>query len=216
MSFVTLGLFSCLQKVDFREQNTSSNTRTDRYCKKLKANMTLVKYLELSDDEYVLNISQSDAEKMGVPKEFYDEALSEVDKANAFIKEMQKDPNNELQLTDPKTATKVDPIWNQSTSYVGLGGTLRTSGQEEAMSPHVWAPIYTKGIEFLCRANAAVTPIYSCKTYSSGSIQSKRALGMLGFKTIVKVPLYVSNDWIRVSFQTTDSYGGTAAYSGYQ
>ena len=130
MSFVTLGLFSCLQKKDFGEQKTSSDTRTDRYYKKLKANMTLVKYLELSGNEYVLNISQSDAEKIGVPKEFYDETLLEINKANAFIKEMQKDPNNELQLTDPKTATKVDPIWNQPTSYFGLGGTAAYSGYQ--------------------------------------------------------------------------------------
>ncbi len=92
--------------------------------------MTLVKYLELSGNEYVLNISQSDAEKIGVPKEFYDETLLEINTANTFIKEMQKDPNNELQLTDPKTATKVDPIWNQSTSYVGLGGTAAYSGYQ--------------------------------------------------------------------------------------
>ena len=83
------------------------------------------------------------------------------------------------------------------------------------MSRFFWAPSGIKGIQFSCRANAAIIPIYNCKTYSSGAWQTKSAVGVIGTNTTIKVPLYVSNDHVQVAFSTSDSNGGIATYRGY-
>lgn len=216
MAFVTLGMFSCSQNDDLIGQPISPKTRSVQVCKtRAQANMALVNYLELVGDKYVLNISQSEAEEIGVPETLYNGAQSEIAKTNEVIKELLNDPNTELELTDPQDIPETRSALDRPTLYSAPSGTLRTNGQEEAMSNLIWAPIGTKGIEFLCRANAAITPMYTCKTYSSGSWQSKTAVGAIGINTTVKVPLYVSNDYIKVAFSTTDSNGGTATYQGY-
>lgn len=215
MMFVSLGLFSCSQDEDAMNP-FSPATRTVQLCTtKVQANLILVNYLELTDETYVLNISAEEAEQLGVPFELYENALSEIATTNEFVKKTKKDPSVEIELTDPQKALKSRNADNFPVPYAAPSGTLTTNGQEEVMSGYIWAPSGTKGIQFLCRANAAITPIYNCKTYSSGSWQTKSAVGAIGTNTTIKVPLYVSNDNIRVAFSTSDSNGGTATYEGY-
>lgn len=215
MIFMSLGLFSCSQDEDVMD-SFSPTTRAVQVCEtKAQANLVLVKYLELVDEAYVLNISAEEAEQLGVPFVLYENALSEIATTNEFIKKVKKDSATEIELTDPQKALKSRYIDNFPIPYADPSGTLTTNGQEEATSGFIWAPSGTKGIQFLCRANAAITPIYNCKTYSSGSWQTKSAVGAIGTNTTIKVPLYVSNDYIRVAFSTSDSNGGTATYQGY-
>lgn len=214
--FITLGISSCSQEDDF--VNPTPQTRSVQLCKtRAEANTVLVNYLELVGDKYVLNISESEAESIGVPTNLYNGTLKEIEGTNELISELKKDPDAEIQLTDPQVALKTRNVWEQASTYgLAPSGTLTTNGQEEKDSGLVWAPSGTKGIEFLCRANAAITPAYSCKTYSSGSWQVKTAFGAIGVNTTVKVPLYVSNDYVKAAFSTTDSNGGTATYQGYK
>lgn len=213
---LTLGISSCSQEDDF--VNSTPQTRSVQLCKtRAEANTVLVNYLELVGDKYVLNISESEAEVIGVPANLYAGTLNEIAGTNELISKLKKDPKMEIQLTDPQVALKTKSVWEQPTTYaLDPSGTLSTNGQEQKESPSVWAPHGTRGIEFLCRANAAITPAYDCRTYSSGLWQVKTAIGAIGVNTTVKVPLYVSNDYVRVAFSTTDSNGGTATYQGYK
>lgn len=210
---LSLGVSSCSQDdvLEVNEQKGNVALCTTR----AEANMVLSKYLELNNEQYTLSISAEEAEKLGVPFGLYEDAQRELSTTNALIQKLKNDPNTILELTDPKVAPKSRSNWDTPSLYSAPTGTLRTNGQEEVMSGFVWAPSGTKGIEFLCRANAALTPLYNCKTYSSGAWQSKSAVGALGVNTTVQVPLYVSNDNIRVAFSTSDSNGGTATYQGY-
>lgn len=214
---LVLSISSCSQDDDFI--NPAPQTRSVQLCKtRAEANSVLVNYLELVGDKYVLNISEKDAEAIGVPTDLYTGTLNEIKGTNELISKLKEDPKMELQLTDPQVALKTRSVWEQSTPYAALApsGTLTTNGQEEADSGLVWAPYGTKGIEFLCRANAAITPAYACRTYSSGSWQSKTAIGAIGTNTTVRVPLYVSSDYVKAAFSTTDSNGGMATYQGYK
>jgi hypothetical protein len=86
---------------------------------------------------------------------------------------------------------------------------------EEVRSNLIWAPSGTGRIRFSCRTNAALTPVYTCKTYSSGIWNAITKVGISITDTRIDVPLYVSNDFIKVAFQTSDSNGGRAVYEGY-
>jgi hypothetical protein len=167
-------------------------------------NLILANYLELKDDQYSLNISTEIVEKIGIPIQLLNAAKAEITKTNEFILKAKAEPNHELVLTDPKALFATAPT-----------GQLTTNGQEEAQSGFVWAPYNIRGIRFTCRTNAALTPVYTCKTYSSGLWQARTAVGSLFTNTIVDVPLYVSNDYIRVAFSTTDSNGGSATFEGH-
>lgn len=163
----------------------------------------LVHYLTLENNQYVLNASEETLSKIGVPCEVLSQINEELAKTNEIIITKKADPNCELLLTDPKDLRAAP------------NGTLTTSGQGEVISPFIGAPYGIRGIRFHCRGNAAITPIFTCMTYSSDLWQSRTAIGLIGTITPVEVPLYVSNDYIRVSFSTTDSNGGSATYEGY-
>ena len=166
-------------------------------------NLILAYYLELKDSKYSLNISDEIVAKSGIPAIVLEEAKEELAKTNELIAQVKSDPKNVLTLVDPKAIILANPT-----------GTLTTTGQEEALSDFVWAPAGVMQIRFTCRTNAALTPVYTCRTYSSGLWQVRTAVGTLFSNTIVDVPLYVSNDYVRAGFRTTDSNGGRATYEG--
>lgn len=214
ITLMTITFSSCSKddSLDF----VSTQSRSIVQCRTIaEANKVLVGYLELNNERYVLNISAEDAENLGVSLDLYEKVQEELQTTNALIQTLKNDPNTTLELTNPKSVQETRSNWDSPTLYVAPSGTLSTNGQEEAISGFIWAPAGVRGIEFLCRANAALTPVYNCKTYSSGAWQSKTAIGVLGTNTSVQVPIYVSNDNIRVAFSTSDSNGGIATYQGY-
>ena len=94
-------------------------------------------------------------------------------------------------------------------------GTLTTNGNEETVAGYIWTPSGTKGIRFICRTNVTMMPYYTCKTYSSGLWQTRSKFGSLATNTTIKVLLYTSHDYCKIAFCTTDSFGGSAIYEGY-
>lgn len=217
MALAILSITSCSQDEDMMNmENNSALTKSMQVCKtQMEANMTLVNYLELVGDKYVLKITEVEAEEIGVPSLLFKNTLEEIKQTNELITRLKKDPSCELQLTDPQIALKSRTV-KYGPEPLEPTGTLTTNGQEEVRSNWIWVPIGIQGIKFLCRANAAITPAFNCKTYSSGLWQTRTAIGTLGTNTTIKVPLYVSNDNVIVAFSTTDSNGGSATYEGYK
>lgn len=215
VTFISLSLFSCSQDDDLISSSLPK-TRTVQLCTtRAEANLILVNYLELVNGKYVLNISKDKAEELGVPISLYEGALSEIAITNEFVEKIKKDPTREIELTDPQKALKEHSVLVQLTKPSVLIGDLATTGQQETMSRFIWAPYGTRLVRFLCRANAAILPMFRCRTYSSGGWISKSAVGLIGKNTVIQVPLYVSNDYVRVAFSVTDSKGGMTTYRGY-
>lgn len=134
---LVLSISSCSQDDDFI--NPAPQTRSVQLCKtRAEANSVLVNYLELVGDKYVLNISEKDAEAIGVPTDLYTVTLNEIKGTNELISKLKEDPKMELQLTDPQVALKTRSVWEQSTPHAALApsGTLTTNGQKR--QTQVW------------------------------------------------------------------------------
>lgn len=68
----------------------------------------MLSYIELVGDRYVLTLTEKEAKALGVSSELYYEALSDIDKANAMVRELQSDPNVVLELGDPQESIQAD------------------------------------------------------------------------------------------------------------
>lgn len=86
-------------------------------------------------------------------------------------------------------------------------GYLESNGQE-AVGAGFFAPSGSKKVRFVCAANAALTPGFTCRTHSFGITKQKTAIGLLGTWTTIDVDLAASNVNASVDFRTTDSNGG--------
>ncbi len=198
---------------------SSVETRTpESFEAQRAANAILVKFMKLdkNDERYYLDISREDASKLGVPEEFYDRAVQDIETTNRGIQWYRENrPDFHLYVPDPSEwISDPTPTTYNAVSSNLPSGTLRTSGQEEA-SAEFLAPQEMSGVSFFCRANVAMSCFFTCKTYSLGNWQSDTKIGSSLTNTTIDVPLTASNVYASVYFSTTDSNGGTAVYSGY-
>ncbi|WP_164110501.1 MULTISPECIES: hypothetical protein [Sphingobacterium] len=162
--------------------------------------------LRLENNRYSIDLTKEQAKGLGIPLNQYQFIINELKTTNELIAIAEKEPNNEIELFDPKTLT--------AEMFQTLpSGVITTSDQSEGTNGF-FAPHAMGKVRFRCRTNAALTPIYVCRTYSSGAWQSKTATGSLLTVTEVIVNLYVSNDNVAVGFRTSDSNGGSAAWQG--
>ncbi len=181
----------------------------------VEANFILRNYIILLQNSYSLKLSIEEAHKLGISSEQYSNAIDEVSNTNKLIKEAMINPKYEMQLTDPQTAIENQDKWPINNTRSSMpSGSLSTSGQEFAQEGF-FAPVGMKGVVFVCRTNAALLPVYTCKTNSLNTWKIKTAVGTLGTNTTVTVPLAASNTNAGVYFSTTDSNGGMAYYQGY-
>lgn len=181
---VGLGYLSCSKMEETTkdlEQNAPPKIDSLYLKQKEEANLRLAHYLALEGERYVLNISQSEAERLGVSTKCYNAILEDIATVNATLKELRRnDPKKTLELTDPKTTLDSLPLEFQIKDSKGVDtfpvepnsaprGLLNTDGQEEATDRYLWAPSSIKGITFVCRPKVAQIAVHTCKTYSSGT-----------------------------------------------
>ncbi|MEJ5092093.1 hypothetical protein GEO21_18850 [Sphingobacterium faecium] len=92
-----------------------------------------------------------------------------------------------------------------------LSGTLSRNGQEQ-VGTSFFAPYGAKFIRFTCLANAAPTPAFICRTRALGNWKSTTSIGITGVLKIIDVALGASNYNVSITFQTTDSNGGSCSW----
>lgn len=93
-------------------------------------------------------------------------------------------------------------------SYATSGKIVTLDNMMDGIT--VFAPTGSLAVRFTCRANAAITPVFTCKTRSFGDIQVKVEAGTLFTNSVIEVPLSASNCDVDIYFQTSDSNGGFA------
>jgi len=95
-------------------------------------------YLILNNDQYHLNLSKSEAIKLGISEKFYTDLLNNMMEANAFIESAKKDPNTILVLSDPKKITSKPSRLKKGNenSSMQLRGSITptTNGAESSIS----------------------------------------------------------------------------------
>ncbi len=70
-----------------------------------RANAILLKYLKLTDRRYSLEITEAEAEKLGVKPDYYRQCLSELENTNRTIAE-QDSIGTPIELLDPQEMIK--------------------------------------------------------------------------------------------------------------
>ena len=175
----------------------------------------LAKYLVLDEDkrEYSLVITKEEALSLGLTESMFDNAIKEIEETNKFIKEYDNETPNELLLTNPRQKTI-----EESTLRASEAGVINTSDNQWGYSYFSSVTREAKGVSFLCRSAAALTPVYNCSTKWAAETKTRTAVGMIGVNTEIKVPMAVagSQSLIRLGFKTSDSNGGTASWRIYK
>lgn len=231
--FFSLLFFSCSQK----EQNISSTASSEKnsICtapelglseadfskltpkqrEQRAANIKLSEFVSLKDSVYSLTISQKEAEAMGISEKMYKNALNEMKVANEAIAKCNKE-GKPITLTDVKPSIqeskKKSNIVSKLTSGRASGnqyGHIETYGNTEGYDAFMPRE-QISNVLFYCQSNAAITPVYTCKTYIFGKWNYGTAVGCLGVETKVKVLLAASGAGLtaKLCFATTDSNGG--------
>lgn len=179
------------------------------------ANLKLSEFVSLKDSVYSLTISQKEAEAMGISEEMYKNALNEMKVANEAIAKCNKE-GKPITLTDVKPSIqeskKKSNIVSKLTSGRASGnqyGHIETYGNTEGYEAFMPRE-ENSNVLFYCQSNAAITPVYTCKTYIFGKWNYGTAVGCLGVETKVKVLLAASGAGLtaKLCFATTDSNGG--------
>ncbi len=179
------------------------------------ANLKLSEFVSLKDSVYSLTISQKEAEAMGISEEMYKNALNEMKVANEAIAKCNKE-GKPITLTDVKPSIqeskKKSNIVSKLTSGRASGnqyGHIETYGNTEGYDAFMPRE-QISNVLFYCQSNAAITPVYTCKTYIFGKWNYGTAVGCLGVETKVKVLLAASGAGLtaKLCFATTDSNGG--------
>lgn len=231
--FFSLLFFSCSQK----EQNISSTASSEKnsICtaselrlseadfskltpkqrEQRAANLKLSEFVSLKDSVYSLTISQKEAEAMGISEEMYKNALNEMKVANEAIAKCNKE-GKPITLTDVKSSIqeskKKSNIVSKLTSGRASGnqyGHIETYGNTEGYDAFMPRE-QISNVLFYCQSNAAITPVYTCKTYIFGKWNYGTAVGCLGVETKVTVLLAACGGGLtaKLCFATTDSNGG--------
>ena len=231
--FFSLLFFSCSQN----EQNISSTASSEKNTtytaselglseadfskltpkqrEQRAANIKLSEFVSLKDSVYSLTISQKEAEAMGISEEMYKNALNEMKVANEAIAKCNKE-GKPITLTDVKPSIqeskKKSNIVSKLTSGRASGnqyGHIETYGNTEGYDAFMPRE-QISNVLFYCQSNAAITPVYTCKTYIFGKWNYGTAVGCLGVETKVKVLLAASGAGLtaKLCFATTDSNGG--------
>lgn len=191
---------------------------TDSFKLKRKYNALIAPYLILDKNGlYSLDIKEEDYSKTGVPKEVIIEMKREIEKTNKIIEQYKKE-GVFIETPDPKNLDVIKEASKLRVFFDGdmnnpISGDLRTNGQERVTSGYIWVPVEYKSVSFSCQSSVALTPIFICGAYTSGQWVHNRRVGVFGYASM-NIGLYTSNDKINLSFQTSDSNGGSAVYYG--
>lgn len=178
-----------------------------------EASMKLADYLEIENDLYVLKISKKDAQKLGISSDIYNKILKDLDITNKEIRKIRQN-GGKIDLLDIKKEKEKFIRHNSITVRSGNQGrdqfgSISTLGQEEGHD--YFYPEYDKSdVEFRCYPTTAPTPIIVCKTEVFGGLNSVSYVGNPFTFTLIPVCLAASgsNLCAKLSFSTTDSYGG--------
>ena len=175
------------------------------------ASLVALDYLLLSDNQYVLNLSQDDAAILGISEFDYKRILQEINNANdeilkhkndaCFIianpEELHKNEQNiEMEYLRIKTKAEIEPI-----------RVIRTSGQEVGYDSAM-APYEAKCVNFVCNGGSCLLPVYNVTTTALGQTYAGGGVGFIDVNSSYLVPIAASNTDVTVSFRISSTGGG--------
>lgn len=211
-------LIACSTNEGIRDVDSGNVQNTGNIESEINANLILVNYMHVVDSCVVLNLSQKEAEALGVSDYYYQKAQRTVLEVNKAMKESIKEhPDWPVYLKGPKELREENDsiAVSQTRSEEPLpSGRLNAPDQAE-VSKVFFAPSTVNAVEFLCLNRVAPVCRFDCKTKAQGQISGQQGFGYLGINKKLRAMLAASNTRAYVYFQTTDPFGGTCSWKSY-
>ena len=185
-----------------------------------EAALILYDYLTVDGNIVNFDLSLSEALKLGITKDIYDEYVQCIQDINTFVDEKHKHhPEASVQLVD-KTTMKPEFVYepryvsgvlpnNQSVP----AGRIDCSGQEWQQSPVFFLPMQLNSFNCYCQARTALAAGFCVETNFLAPWMHTWVAPLLSYVNKV-ARTYGSNTYGYIKFQTTDSNGGFLGYSG--
>ncbi|MDE6090602.1 MAG: hypothetical protein K2G41_07845 [Duncaniella sp.] len=193
-----------------------------------KAAQIVGEYIVLSDNQYSLELTQQEAEKLGVRDTIYDIVLKEINDINKFVTE-QMEKGDTLSLPDIQASLK--RYKNPEIQYkpetfkskrLSRAGSMKAAGRLESFSNEPVQATFkavsgTTEVVFWCVPKVAIFPIYVCSVSAFGATNSKTLISAIGCNrtTSVTVPASGSDVIATVEFRTSDMNGGYCSWTAY-
>lgn len=179
----------------------------------------MVEHISLRDSVYSLDLSQEEFELMGINKDLYEEVSNNIIELNHLIEEINKKPNQEIELMDYKSFISErkgkDQIFPRKAikDVESQSGVLETGGNYWLYT--VFYPTIDKTyVEFYCSSNAAPLPVLSCVLQQWNNVNHKSKTSVLNAAVTINLNLFVSGSGVnaKIGFKTSDSKGGVAVW----
>lgn len=187
---------------------------------KRAAAVILSNYVSIKDSLYSLDISKEEAKKIGIDADLYISILEDLNNSNRAIKEARLQgqkislPNVKEEYKEYRQSLQVQQAHTRSgNNGRNQYGAISTNGTEEGMD--AFMPTIDKtAVKFTCRTNAAIAPVYTCKTFVFNNWNSEIKAGTLFKNTDITVKLAASGSGLTANlyFATTDSNGGSCSW----
>ena len=180
------------------------------------AAIILSDYIVLEKNQYKLDVSEQEAQKLGVTSYLYGIIRNDILSTNAAIRETLE-KGDSVELCDVQAISKaykngelnLSDNSNKYSNVVYPSGNITTLGQEDGTASFKTEYEHTK-VLFRCRTNAAPVPFYRCTVTAWGEKKVGSKIGNLITTTEITVPLAASGSGIYagLTFATSDSNGG--------
>lgn len=194
------------------EPKTAAETTPTR----LESYKILIRYAKMDEDKMIyLDISEKEAEQLGVPSEHYHDGLFDIQCTNEAIRQMKDNGESVEHLKLPEYSTNMHLYPKVYENLPGGRITTAGNGPDDEVYAFFFAPEKMQGVRFECKCNAALFCDYKCMTYSFGTSHLGRDVGSCFTYTNIGVPLAASNIQASISFACTDPNGAQCTYYGY-
>lgn len=182
----------------------------------IQTNDKVVPFIESDGEHYFMNLTLEKALELGISREEYDRVIKETIEANNTLDSLRA-AGVEVDMYDPATdddQEKDNPSM-MSRAFTDPVGWLTAYSYDEVQSQLLFYPTGMRGIEFRCRANAALYPFFSCKLRYGGQWIERAGSAFRSHSKTIQVPSPTSNEYGIIAFRTSDVNGGEAFFCGY-
>ena len=183
------------------------------------ANIKAQEYLELNDNQYVLNLSEENALALGISSSDYTRMQKEIEQTNLEIEQCVKNPNNRIQLIDPKSLNDIRE------REIGSNIPRLKSGTEN--SPNGYGSLYdqnwaTFSVYFPSGYSQIYFNVYSQGIVGLGHVQVRDSYGVFdscssiqifGYSFGCTVSMPYGGRTYTVQIRVTSTMGGSYSYT---
>ena len=175
----------------------------------------LAENISLVDSVYFLEITQNEAEELGVSKEVYEECLQNLLIINEEIVECKNNPNCDIYLLDYKSFIKERKKTKGADMMVSTKSGDPQSGTIIAFD-NSWyyatffPSIFHSKVRFTSMSLAAPLSVVTCSIEQWNNVHTGIGSGILGQTINITLNLFVSGSGVsaKLGFKTADSNGG--------